>query len=479
MCGCRGRVQAEPTLAARSAGLRQSTDGWPSAAPAGGTGLQPAGIRAVRAAAAARPRRRADRGGIGPRRHRARPVRPRRLGRPRRHRPPAQGRQPRGHAARPPAGRDRPPAARPPPPRRRGPGAGGLRPPRIQPQGVDHRPLREPLRHLRAPRHPRRDHLVHRGRGRRTASRSVRSPIRKHYRCPVCRDQLGGGEQRQAPLDANDLKLALDRDSGDARDVLRDRFPVLEGGESLADELLDLHTPRQLAALAAILERVEGDLRAAPIASALRLAILHALGPASRLATSPGRVAPLKIAGGHVRLPGGAHWRERNPWLAFEDGVRLVRGFVQRLESGAWGPVPARLGDDLRSLVEGSATAMLKQGTSAALGALQLETAHLADAGERPRVRLVVGTPPLRPVDRAPRLGLPRDGVGPRARGRGDAAPRAAVRARGAPVVGLAGGGRHPGPARRRAGPQPRTRGSCSCSRATGRSRWSRASWAA
>ncbi len=223
-------------------------------------------------------------------------------------------------------------------------------------------------------------------------------PVRKHYRCPVCRDQLGGGEQRQAPLDANDLRLALDRDDGDARAFLRDRFPVLEGGESLADELLDLHTPRQLSALAAILERVEGDLRAAPIAAALRLSILHALGPASRLATSPGRVAPLRIAGGHVRLPGGAHWRERNPWLAFEDGVRLVRGFVQRLESGAWGPVPARLGDDLRGLVEGSSTAMLKQGTSAALGALQLETARLAESGLRPRIRLVLGTPPLRPA---------------------------------------------------------------------------------
>ena len=223
-------------------------------------------------------------------------------------------------------------------------------------------------------------------------------PTRKHYRCPVCRDQLGGGEQRQAPLDANDLRLALDRDDDGARAFLRDRFPVLEGGESLADELLDLHTPRQLSALAAILERVEGDLRAASIAAALRLSILHALGPASRLATSPGRVAPLRIAGGHVRLPGGAHWRERNPWLAFEDGVRLVRGFVQRLESGAWGPVPARLGDDLRGLVEGSATAMLKQGTSAALGALQLETARLAETGLRPRIRLVLGTPPLRPA---------------------------------------------------------------------------------
>ncbi len=173
---------------------------------------------------------------------------------------------------------------------------------------------------------------------------------------------------------------------------------MLENGESLPDELLDLHTPRQLAALAAILERIEGDLRAAPIAAALRLSLLHALGPASRLATSPGRVAPLRIAAGHVKPPGGAHWRERNPWLAFEDGVRLVRGFVQRLESGAWGPVPARLGEDLRGLVEGSATAVLKQGTSAALGALQLEASHLHGLGVRPRVRLVLGVPPVRPV---------------------------------------------------------------------------------
>ncbi|MFN8630831.1 MAG: hypothetical protein U0838_11085 [Chloroflexota bacterium] len=37
-------------------------------------------------------------------------------------------------------------------------------------------------------------------------------PTRKHYRCPVCRDQLGGGENRQAPLDAADIARALDTD---------------------------------------------------------------------------------------------------------------------------------------------------------------------------------------------------------------------------------------------------------------------------
>jgi hypothetical protein len=223
-------------------------------------------------------------------------------------------------------------------------------------------------------------------------------PVRKHYRCPVCRDQLGGGEHRQAPVDAVDVERALDREGVGIRHDLRDRFPTLDGGDALADELLDLHTTRQLVALAAILERAENDLRAASIAAAMRLALLHAVAPASRLATSAGRVAPLRIQGGHVKLPGNVQWRERNPWLAFEDGVRVVRGFLQRLESGAWGPVPARFGDDLRSLAEGAATAVVKQGTPAALDALGIEARHQAGLGVRPRIRLAVGTPPLRPV---------------------------------------------------------------------------------
>ncbi len=223
-------------------------------------------------------------------------------------------------------------------------------------------------------------------------------PILKHYRCRICRDQLGGSEQRQAELDDQDIARALDQEGVSVREQLLERFPVLEGGEALPDELLDLHTPRQLVALASILERIEDDLRAAPISAALRLAMLHALAPASRLATSPGRTSMLRITGGHVRLPANTRWRERNPWTAFEEGVRVVRGFVQRLESGAWGPVPARLGDDLRSLVEGSGTAVLKQGTPAALAALGLEVEHLAGSPIRPRVKLVVGVPPVRPA---------------------------------------------------------------------------------
>jgi hypothetical protein len=223
-------------------------------------------------------------------------------------------------------------------------------------------------------------------------------PTRKHYRCPVCRDQLGGGENRQAPLDSIDIARAIDPDDDDSRPMLRDRFPTLDGGEGLADELLDLHTPRQLAALAAILERVEGDLRARSIESALRLAFLQAVAPSSRLAVSSGRVAALRISGGHVKPPGGTTWRERNPWVAFEDGIRTVRGFVQRLEGAAWGPVTARMGEDLRSLDEGTATAVLRQDTPAGLGAIAAEMEHLAGTGIRPRVRLVLGTVPQRPA---------------------------------------------------------------------------------
>ena len=223
-------------------------------------------------------------------------------------------------------------------------------------------------------------------------------PVRKHYRCTVCRDQIGGGELRQAPLGPEDIGREVETEADNARDRLRDRFPVLEGGEALGDELLDLHTPRQLVALDAILTRIEGDRRAAQITAALRLAFLHALSPASRLATTAGRTTHLRIAGGHVRQPASTHWRERNPWLAFEDGVRVVRGFVQRLEGGGWGPVPARLGDDMRSLADGTANAVLKVATPAAVGALRTEAEQASGLPLRPRVKLVLGVPPLRPA---------------------------------------------------------------------------------
>src|SRR5436305_1140260 len=67
-------------------------------------------------------------------------------------------------------------------------------------------------------------------------------PIRKHYRCTVCRDQQGGGELRTAAPDEMDLRRAR-RDVGaaGARRRVRERFPVPEGGDGLVRAILALH----------------------------------------------------------------------------------------------------------------------------------------------------------------------------------------------------------------------------------------------
>jgi hypothetical protein len=227
-------------------------------------------------------------------------------------------------------------------------------------------------------------------------------PGRKFYACPVCRG-VRGGEQRSADLDDADRRRAeaIPDDFDAVRRRLRDRFPVVEGGKDLVDGLLDLHTPRQLIGLEAILDRIESDLRAAPVEAALRLAFLHALLPASRLNGYPGRIGTLRIQAGRVRAPGSGQWRERNPWLAFEDGIRTVRGFIQRLESGPGGAVQARLGEDLRSLTEGSATAVIRVAGPSTTRAIGDEAALGRDWESGPsvrrRVRLVLGQPPVRP----------------------------------------------------------------------------------
>ncbi len=223
-------------------------------------------------------------------------------------------------------------------------------------------------------------------------------PVAKVYRCTVCRDQRGGRDVRETPLDEDDLARATkDVGAEEVRRALSERFPRIDGADALVDELLDLHAPRQLVGLAAILQRIDSDLRAAPVLAALRLSLLHAILPASRLATGTGRTGTLRIAGGHVRVPSATQWRERNPWLAFEDAFRLVRGFVQRLESESLGPVQARLGEDLRSLGEGTATAVVGLGSTSGLRVVGDDARRIGSGGPGPRIRLLLGQPPLRP----------------------------------------------------------------------------------
>jgi hypothetical protein len=213
---------------------------------------------------------------------------------------------------------------------------------------------------------------------------------RIHYRCTLCRDQQGRSEhQAIEPGKADRDRAGREIGAADVRRRLRERFPVPDGGDLLVDAILDLHTDRQLVGLAAILTRIEGDLRAAPVESALRLAFLHAVLPASRLGLGGSRIPSIRIAAGTIRSAPPDPWRERNPWLAFEDGFRQVRGFVQRLESGSLGPLEARFGSDLRSLIEGPANAVVRVLTP---GALE----NLAGEPAGPRIRLVLGQPPTR-----------------------------------------------------------------------------------
>ncbi|HEY8198976.1 MAG TPA: hypothetical protein VIF44_04340 [Candidatus Limnocylindrales bacterium] len=235
------------------------------------------------------------------------------------------------------------------------------------------------------------------------------APFRKIYRCVVCRDQVGGPESRSVPTDVADADRAraLSTD-GAARSALAERFPVLPAHQGLTDEILDLWTARALTAIEGILARIEQDLRAAPIEAALRLALLHALLPTSRLSSYPGRVAALRIVGGHVRAPGDRQWRERNPWLAFEDGCRVVRGFIQRLEAAAGGPISARLGDDPALLADGSINVVLRRGhadrgfadTASPFAdsatPLPLRGPAPRPSASRARVRLVLSQPPVR-----------------------------------------------------------------------------------
>ncbi|HUG47398.1 MAG TPA: hypothetical protein VMP67_03195 [Candidatus Limnocylindria bacterium] len=226
------------------------------------------------------------------------------------------------------------------------------------------------------------------------------APARKVYRCAYCRLQSRGPEQRNVPVDEEDVERATSMETPERVLIaLRGRFPVREAGRELPDELLNLYTPRTLVALEAIIARLENDLRAAPLTAALRLGLVSSILPTSKLNSYPGRVAALRIQHGRVRPPGERQWRERNPWLVFEEGCRQVRSFVQRVESNAASFQP-RLGEELEALIDGSANMVLRSG-SAALPAnrpfiSERRTTQFGRPDPRGRVRLVLTQPPIR-----------------------------------------------------------------------------------
>jgi hypothetical protein len=222
-------------------------------------------------------------------------------------------------------------------------------------------------------------------------------PLRKSYRCAVCRDRTGGGEQRSAPTDAEDRERARPTSASRSVDILRNRFPTLADQPDLAGEVLGLYSPRNQVALDALVHGVERDRRAAPIDAALRLALVHTLLPSSRLNGYPGRVAALRIRDGKVKLPSGRQWREHNPWHLFEEGCRLVRAFSQRVSVNGQRSEQARLGDDLLALLDGSANVVVRR-SSPVSPAEAPSLPRSRDPGRtdgRARIRLVLTQPPI------------------------------------------------------------------------------------
>ena len=115
--------------------------------------------------------------------------------------------------------------------------------------------------------------------------------------------------------------------------------------------------PASWSALAAIIDRIETDLRAAPVLAALRLAFLHSILPSSRLTTAPGRTGNLHVANGHVKLPGrravardatrGSRSRRPSAWCAASSSGSTVAPTARSMPGsartcGAWGRGPRR-----------------------------------------------------------------------------------------------------------------------------------------
>src|SRR4051812_14957525 len=226
------------------------------------------------------------------------------------------------------------------------------------------------------------------------------TPARKVFQCPFCRDQSRGQEQRNVPVERADVELYEDLSRQErVRHALKPRFAAPSSDERLPDELLDLYTPRTLVALDALIARLDSDLRAAPINAALRLALAGTLLTVSKLHSYPGRVANLRIQQGHVKPLGERQWRERNPWQAFEEQCRHVRTLITRV-AATTGTFQPRNGDDLDTLIDGTANVVLRSGSPDQPGNnpsfSPLRPQFPGRLDPRSRVRLVLTQPPVR-----------------------------------------------------------------------------------
>ena len=143
------------------------------------------------------------------------------------------------------------------------------------------------------------------------------------------------GRTHATGLDPEDVERATKvPDGGASRAWARDRFPVVDtrSGRRAARHAHATPAPRPDSDHGAHRGRPAGGARSrraaaggAPCPPPVE-PVGHRCRP-RRGAAWPAATSP----------PAATQWRERNPWLAFEDAFRTVRGFVQRLEGGHWG----------------------------------------------------------------------------------------------------------------------------------------------
>ncbi len=186
------------------------------------------------------------------------------------------------------------------------------------------------------------------------------APSRRSYRCGHCRETRTG-DSRAVPVDREDIAAARAADGYPVAEPPHRPVPGARPGPRAAGPAAGpVHAPFA-GRHRGHLDRIESDMRAPGIEAALRLVLVGMLLPASKLNSFPGRVAQPRIVAGKLRPVGDRQWRERNPWLLMEDSFRLVRTFVQRLETGRQGPFHARFGPDLVALRDGSANVVVRQ----------------------------------------------------------------------------------------------------------------------
>ncbi len=143
-------------------------------------------------------------------------------------------------------------------------------------------------------------------------------PLEKYYHCPHC-DCEG-----RFPVDEEDLRTLDGIESQGVHFwyLLERLAQPHEPERALAQQLLQLYTPRSLYALTDLSMKMEALFADSTLHTALSLMLLSCLDACSKLAEAP---CPRATA---LRLQPPARFVERNVWLAFEEAYRLLRGLA-------------------------------------------------------------------------------------------------------------------------------------------------------